>query len=111
MVRIGFLYSRLRVEEKMLLEELDKDARMWRLCASWTAKNISTLPRSRRMWMCFLCARCPTRAGFTFQRIFEAHGIPSVNASRVAERCGDKYITSQILARDGHPHAAGADGL
>jgi [lysine-biosynthesis-protein LysW]--L-2-aminoadipate ligase len=36
-------------------------------------------------------------------RIFEAHGIPVVNSSLVAERCGDKYITSQILAKNRIP--------
>jgi [lysine-biosynthesis-protein LysW]--L-2-aminoadipate ligase len=41
--------------------------------------------------------------GLYISRIFEAHGIPVVNSSLVAERCGDKYITSQILARNGIP--------
>jgi [lysine-biosynthesis-protein LysW]--L-2-aminoadipate ligase len=41
--------------------------------------------------------------GLYISRIFEAHGIPVVNSSLVAERCGDKYITSQILAKNGIP--------
>src|SRR5687767_9432257 len=41
--------------------------------------------------------------GLYISRIFEAHGIPAVNSSLVAERCGDKYITSQILAKNGIP--------
>jgi len=41
--------------------------------------------------------------GLYISRIFEAHGIPVVNPALVAERCGDKYITSQILARSGIP--------
>jgi [lysine-biosynthesis-protein LysW]--L-2-aminoadipate ligase len=41
--------------------------------------------------------------GLYISRIFEAHGVPVVNSSLVAERCGDKYITSQILAKNGIP--------
>jgi len=41
--------------------------------------------------------------GLYISRIFEAHGIPVVNSSLVAERCGDKYVTSQILAQNGIP--------
>ena len=41
--------------------------------------------------------------GLYISRIFEAHGIPVVNSSLVAERCGDKYVTSQLLAKNGIP--------
>jgi [lysine-biosynthesis-protein LysW]--L-2-aminoadipate ligase len=41
--------------------------------------------------------------GLYITRIFEAHGIPVVNTARVAEICGDKYVTSQILASSGIP--------
>jgi [lysine-biosynthesis-protein LysW]--L-2-aminoadipate ligase len=35
--------------------------------------------------------------GLYISRIFEAQGVPVINPSVIAERCGDKYITSQIL--------------
>jgi [lysine-biosynthesis-protein LysW]---L-2-aminoadipate ligase len=41
--------------------------------------------------------------GLYISRLFEAHRIPVVNSSLVAERCGDKYVTSQILAQNGIP--------
>jgi [lysine-biosynthesis-protein LysW]--L-2-aminoadipate ligase len=41
--------------------------------------------------------------GLYVSRIFEAHGVPAVNSSAVAERCGDKYVTSQIFVRIGIP--------
>ena len=41
--------------------------------------------------------------GLYISRIFEAHGIKVVNPSLLAERCGDKYITSQILISAGIP--------
>ena len=39
--------------------------------------------------------------GLYISRIFESYGIPVVNPSLVAERCGDKYITSQLLVNHG----------
>jgi [lysine-biosynthesis-protein LysW]--L-2-aminoadipate ligase len=41
--------------------------------------------------------------GLYISRIFEAQGIPVVNPSVLAERCGDKYVTSQILVTAGIP--------
>jgi [lysine-biosynthesis-protein LysW]--L-2-aminoadipate ligase len=41
--------------------------------------------------------------GLYISRIFDAHGVPVVNTPVVAERCGDKYVTSQILVRNGVP--------
>lgn len=35
--------------------------------------------------------------GLYISRIFAANGVPVVNDPAVAERCGDKYITSQLL--------------
>ena len=41
--------------------------------------------------------------GMYISRIFEAHGVPVVNTPEVAERCGDKYVTSQIMVNAGIP--------
>ena len=41
--------------------------------------------------------------GLYISRLFEAHGVPVVNSALVAERCGDKYITSQTLTTNGIP--------
>jgi len=102
MTRVGFLYTRLRVEEKYLLDELEKhkDVEIIRINDGNSFFDISQLPRS--IDVLFERSISYSR-GLYISRIFEAHGIPAVNSSLTAERCGDKYITSQILAKNGIP--------
>src|SRR6185295_1857072 len=99
MLRIGFLYTRLRVEEKYLLEELEKHrhVEIIRINDGDLFFDIHKLPES--VDVLFERSISYSR-GLYISRIFEAHGVPVVNSSRVAERCGDKYVTSQILAQN-----------
>ncbi len=102
MIRIGFLYTRLRVEEKYLLDELEK------------RKNVEVV-RINDGDLYFDIARVPEPVEILFERsisysrglyiskIYEANGVKVVNSPQVAERCGDKYVTSQILVRTGIP--------
>ena len=102
MTRIGFLYSRIRVEEKLLLEELEhrQDVEVVRINDGERYFDISQLPLD--VDVVFERSISYSR-GLYVSRIFEAHGVPVVNSSVVAERCGDKYVTSQILVRNGIP--------
>lgn len=102
MTRIGFLYTRLRAEEKYLLEQLEKqpDIEVIRINDGDMFFDISQLPE--HIDVLFERSISYSR-GLYISRIFEAHGIPVVNSSAVAERCGDKYITSQILTTNGIP--------
>ena len=102
MPRVGFLYTRLRVEEKYLLEELEKreGVEVVRISDGDSYFDINQLPQP--VDVLFERSISYSR-GLYISRIFEAHGVPVVNSSAVAERCGDKYITSQILAKDGIP--------
>src|SRR5215216_1158544 len=102
MIRLGFLYTRLRAEEKYLLEELEKhsDVEVIRINDRNTFFDINQLPE--QIDVLFERSISYSR-GLYISRIFEAHGIPVVNSSAVAERCGDKYITSQLLAKNGIP--------
>ena len=102
MIRVGFLFTRLRVEEKSLLEELDKqrDVEIVRINDGDKFFDINQLPEP--VDVLFERSISYSR-GLYISRIFEAHGIPVVNSSLVAERCGDKYVTSQILAKNGIP--------
>ncbi len=99
MIRVGFLYSRLRVEEKLLLKELASRPRVevLRINDSKNYFDIARLPDN--IDVLFERSISYSR-GLYVSRIFEAHGIPTVNTSAVAEKCGDKYITSQILTRN-----------
>ncbi len=102
MIRVGFLYTRLRVEEKYLLDELEKhpDIEIVRISDGDSYFDINKLPAP--VDVLFERSISYSR-GLYISRIFEAHGVPVVNSSLVAERCGDKYVTSQILAREGIP--------
>jgi [lysine-biosynthesis-protein LysW]--L-2-aminoadipate ligase len=102
MIRIGFLYTRLRAEEKYLLEELEnhRDVEVVRINGGDMFFDINRLPE--QIDILFERSISYSR-GLYISRIFEAHGIPVVNPSVIAERCGDKYITSQILVRNRIP--------
>jgi len=102
MIRLGFLYTRLRAEEKYLLEELEKhpDVEVVRINDGDMYFDINQLPEE--IDVLFERSISYSR-GLYISRIFEAHGVPVVNSSVVAEQCGDKYITSQILAKNGIP--------
>ena len=102
MTKVGFLYTRLRAEEKYLLDELEKqpDVEVVRINDGDHYFDIHQLPE--QVDVLFERSISYSR-GLYISRIFEAHGIPVVNSSLVAERCGDKYVTSQLLAKNGIP--------
>jgi len=102
MTRIGFLYTRLRVEEKYLLEELEKhkDNEIVRINDGDLYFDISRIPDP--IDVLFERSISYSR-GLYISKIYEANGVRVVNSSQVAERCGDKYFTSQILVKEGIP--------
>jgi [lysine-biosynthesis-protein LysW]--L-2-aminoadipate ligase len=102
MIRIGFLYTRLRVEEKYLLEELENNSEVnvTRISDGDAFFDITYKPAE--VDVLFERSISYSR-GLYISRIFEAHNIPAINSSLVAERCGDKYVTSQLLVQNGIP--------
>ncbi|MBI1854416.1 MAG: lysine biosynthesis protein LysX, partial [Chloroflexi bacterium] len=102
MLRIGFLYTRLRVEEKYLLDELEKysDVEVVRINDGERYFDISKI--SEPIDVLFERSISYSR-GIYISKIYEANGVRVVNSPMVAERCGDKYVTSQILVRNGIP--------
>lgn len=102
MTRVGFLYSRIRVEEKLLLEKLGERAgvEVVQINDGETFFDIAQKPADVDV---VLERSISYSRGLYITRIFEAHGVPVVNTALVAERCGDKYVTSQILTTNGLP--------
>lgn len=102
MPRVGFLYTRIRAEEKYLLEKLEKqlNVEVVLLADGDHFFDIAQKPLDVDL---VLERSISYSRGLYIARIFEAHGIPVINPSLVAERCGDKYITSQILTNSGLP--------
>jgi [lysine-biosynthesis-protein LysW]--L-2-aminoadipate ligase len=102
MTKIGFLYTRLRAEEKYLLEELEKrsDVEVVRVKDDGQFFDISRVPE--KVDVLFERSVSYSR-GLYISKIYEANGVKVVNTPQVAERCGDKYVTSQILVQNGIP--------
>lgn len=102
MTRLGFLMTRLRPEEKLLLEELEHrpNVEVVRILDGEHFFDISELPNDVNL--VFERSISYSR-GLYISRMFEAHNVPVLNPSVLAERCGDKYVTSQLLVQNGIP--------
>jgi [lysine-biosynthesis-protein LysW]--L-2-aminoadipate ligase len=100
MARIGFLYTRMRIEEKLLLGELQSrpDVEVVMINDDEVFFDIAQKP----FQVDVLFERSISfNRGLYISRIFEAFGVPAINSSLVAGCCGDKYVTSQILVTQG----------
>ena len=102
MPKIGFLYSRMRVEEKLLLEELQSRPGVEVVLINDDEEFFDIGKKPGEVDVLFERSISYNR-GLYISRIFEAFGVPVVNTSEIAGRCGDKYVTSQILMQAGVP--------
>jgi [lysine-biosynthesis-protein LysW]---L-2-aminoadipate ligase len=98
---VGVLLSRVRVEEKLLLAELERrDVEVVRF-----DDRTLTLDLHRQVIDCdVVLERCINhlRALYTL-RVLNDWGVPTVNSYEVANICGDKLLTSAALVRAGVP--------
>lgn len=102
-MKVGILLSRVRVEEKWLVEALEKcDVEYSRIddrdiifdlehSGAWQGLDV-VLERS------ISYAR-----GLYATQILNSWGIPTINMAYVASACGDKLVTSSILSRANIP--------
>jgi [lysine-biosynthesis-protein LysW]--L-2-aminoadipate ligase len=102
MPKIGFLYSRMRIEEKLLLEELQSRPGVEVVLINDDEEFFDIGKKPCEVDVLFERSISFNR-GLYISRIFEAFGVPVVNTSEIAGRCGDKYVTSQILIQAGIP--------
>lgn len=102
MIRVGFLYSRVRVEEKYLIEELEKRPNVEVVRIDDGERFFDITQKPVEVDVMFERSISYSR-GVYITRIFEAFDVPTVNRAIVAENCGDKYVTSQLLVRAGVP--------
>ncbi len=102
-MKIGVLLSRVRVEEKWLLEALEKR------CVPFERiddREIEFDLNNPAPWMEFsvVIERSLSYVrGLYATQILNALGVPTVNMSHVAATCGDKLATTAALARAGVP--------
>jgi [lysine-biosynthesis-protein LysW]--L-2-aminoadipate ligase len=100
---LAFLYSRIRVEERLLIDELTRRNVPHELIdVRTTVFDIHDPAPWQRFDVVFERCISQTQAT-TMIRCFERFGVPCVNPSAVIEACGDKLVTSLALAQRGIP--------
>jgi [lysine-biosynthesis-protein LysW]--L-2-aminoadipate ligase len=102
-LKIGVLYSRVRVEEKWIFAAMEKRGldyeRLDDRAISFDLEN----PAPWRAFDAVLERSISFTNGLYALRILNSFGVPTVNTALVAEICGDKLTTSAMLAKAGAP--------
>ena len=101
-MKVGFLHSIIRKEEKLLLDEfrsrpsvdlvkIDDRQHFFELHKNDFALDV-------------VVERCVNHSRAVHAlKIFSDHGVPTVNTPEVAEICGSKFLTTQALIKAGVP--------
>jgi len=102
-LKLGVLYSRVRVEEKWIFAAMEKRGidyeRLDDRAISFDLEN----PEPWRAFDAVLERSISYTSGLYALRLLNAFGVPTVNTALVAEICGDKLTTSAMLAKAGVP--------
>ena len=102
-LKIGVLYSRVRVEEKWIFNALEKRGvdfeRLDDRAIHFDLEN----PAPWQEYDAVIERSISYNSGLYALRILNAFGVPTVNTAAVAEACGDKLTTSTLLAKAGLP--------
>lgn len=99
MVRVGMVYSRIRNDEKMLVEAAQrKGIELVPLFDDEVVLDIHQRPWDVDV---VLERSISFYRGLYVLKFLAAHGVPAVNTYEVAARCGDKAETSLLLAKAG----------
>jgi [lysine-biosynthesis-protein LysW]--L-2-aminoadipate ligase len=102
-MKVGVLYSRVRVEEKLLFDELDRRRIDFDRIDDREAVFDLQDPRNWAQYDVIL-ERCINHSRALYaMKILNDWGIPSVNTAHVADVCGNKLVTSSALVRAGVP--------
>ena len=99
---VGVLLSRVRVEEKLLLEELERRGIATKVIDD--RELVLALEKKPELGVDVVLERCiqHSRALYALS-VLETWGIPTVNTFEVADVCGNKLLTTMRLIRDGVP--------
>ncbi len=102
-MKLGLLYSRVRVEEKLLFEALDARGVQYDRIDDRDVEFDLDRPEPWRQYDVIL-ERCINHSRALYAlKILNDWGIPSVNTAYVADVCGNKLVTSSALVRAGVP--------
>ena len=102
-LKIGVLYSRVRVEEKWIFNALEKRGidfdRLDDRAIHFDLEN----PAPWRQYDAVIERSLSNNSGLYALRILNAFDVTTINTAAVAEACGDKLTTSTLLTRAGLP--------
>jgi len=100
-MRIGILCSRIRVEEKLIFEALDRRGIRYELLDD---RELVLDMQRRSLDYDVILERCINHSRALFAlRILEDWGLRCVNPYAVADTCGNKLLTTSALTRAGVP--------
>ncbi len=100
-MKIGVLCSRIRVEEKLLLEEMTRRGLDYDLLDD---RDIVFDIQKKQNSYSVILERCINHSRALFSLLlFRDWDIPTVNTYEVAENCGNKLLTTSALVRAGVP--------
>lgn len=102
-MHIGILYSRIRVEEKLILQALDRRDIPYDMI---DVRQISFSLHENGWATSYdvILERCVSHSrALAALRILDGWGVPTVNPFQVGEVCGDKLNTSLALIQAGVP--------
>lgn len=102
-MRVALLHSRVRVEERMLVEALERHGVEFEVLDVRALRFDLHRPEEWRRFDVVL-ERCVSQTqALAAVRVLESFGVACVNRSAVIDACGDKLTTSLLLARAGVP--------
>ena len=100
--RVGVLLSRVRVEEKLLLAELESRSVETKIIDD--RELVLTLERKPDLGVDVILERCIQHGTALYAlAVLDTWGVPTVNRYEVAEICGNKLLTTMRLIRDSVP--------
>lgn len=103
-MRVGFLHSLIRRDEKLLIQELRRRPGV-ELALLDDRRLVFDLDSTPAVDVALERCINHSRAMHAL-RLFESAGVTCVNAYEVARRCGDKILTATALAESGVPQPA-----
>ena len=100
--RVGVLLSRVRVEEKLLLAELESRGVETKVIDD--RGLVLAVEHKPELGVDVILERCIQHGTALYAlSVLDAWGVPTVNRYEVAEICGNKLLTTMRLIRDGVP--------
>ncbi len=102
-LRIGVLYSRVRVEEKWIFAALEQRGVDYDRLDDRDVHFDVEDPTPWLKYDALLMRSISYVRGLYALRVLNSWGIPTVNTAAVSEACGDKLATSTALAKAGVP--------